>query len=131
MKLKRKVFIEKGQLDIAPLMDVMFLLLIFFMLTSSFIFQPGIRVNLPKAVTSEVLQRELLVVTVTESNEIFINERPVPMSELSSRIAIAAKSELPILIKADKTANLGSIIKVWDLCRKFEIKQINIATTQQ
>ena len=130
MRFKRKVFLEKGRLDIAPLIDVVFLLLIFFMLTSSYIFQPGIRVNLPRAVTSEVLHRELLVITVTSDNKVYINERPITGEELLSRITIASRDEQPLLIKADKEADLGKVIEVWDLCRKVEVKQINIATTQ-
>ncbi|MFC1644119.1 ExbD/TolR family protein [Candidatus Omnitrophota bacterium] len=130
MRFKRKVFLEKGRLDIAPLIDVVFLLLIFFMLTSSFIFQPGIRVNLPRAVTSEVLHKELLIVTITEDNEVFINERPVSGDELVSRITIAARDEQPLLIKADKKVDLGKVIEVWDICRQVDVKQINIATTQ-
>lgn len=130
MEFKRKVFIEKGRLDIAPLIDVIFLLLIFFMLTSSFIFQPGIRVNLPKAVTSEVLHKELLIVTITEDNEIFIDERPVGGEELRSRITIAAKEGQPLLIRADRDTDLGRVIEIWDICRQVNVKQINIATTQ-
>ena len=130
MRLKRKIFLEKGQLDIAPLIDVVFLLLIFFMLTSSFIFQPGIRVNLPRAVTSEVLHKELLIITITEDNGIFINERPIGGDELVSRITIAARDNQPLLIRADKKANLGKVIEVWDICRQVDVKQINIATTQ-
>ncbi|MBU3912097.1 MAG: biopolymer transporter ExbD, partial [Candidatus Omnitrophica bacterium] len=61
MRLKRHVQFEKGHLDIAPLIDCVFLLLIFFLLTSNFIFQPGIKINLPKAVTSEVVQENTLV----------------------------------------------------------------------
>lgn len=130
MRFKRKVSLEKGHLDIAPLIDVIFLLLIFFMLTSSFIFQPGIRVNLPKAVTSEVLHRELLVVVVTDENEVYINERPVDGEELASRISLAGRESQSLLIKADKGADLGKVIEVWDLCRQVDIKQVNIATTQ-
>lgn len=130
MRLKRKIFLEEGRLDIAPLIDVVFLLLIFFMLTSSFIFQPGIRVNLPRAVTSEVLHKELLIVTITEDNGVFINERPISGDELVSRITIAARDKQPLLIRADKKANLGKVVEVWDICRQVDVKQINIATTQ-
>ena len=130
MRFKRKISIEKGQLDLAPLIDVVFLLLIFFMLTSSFIFQPGIRVNLPKAVTSEVLHRDVLVVTISKDDKIYINERPIEGEELISRVTMAANDDQPILIKADKDAKLGKIIKIWDICRQVDVKQINIATTQ-
>ena len=51
-RFKRHIELEHGRLDLAPLIDVVFLLLIFFMLTSSFVIQPSITINLPKAVTS-------------------------------------------------------------------------------
>ena len=131
MKFKRRVSLEKGRLDIAPLIDVIFLLLVFFMLTSSFIFQPGIKINLPQALTSEVIQRENLVIVVRENNEIYINERQVAYDELSSRMKIAAKEAKPILIKADRSASLGKVVEVWDMCRAEGIQKINIATTQK
>ena len=131
MKFKRRAFLETGQLDIAPLIDIIFLLLVFFMLTSSFIFQPGIKINLPKVFTSEVIQRENLIIVVTEDNTLHINERRIDHDELSSRLKIAAKESKPILIKADRKASLGKVVEVWDLCRSEGIRKINIATTQK
>ncbi len=130
MKFKRKVFLETGVLDLAPLIDVVFLLLIFFMLTSSFVFQPGIRVNLPKAVTSEVLHREMLIITITDDNKMFVNERPVGKDELVSRVKMASEENKPLLIRADHNADIGKVIEIWDICRQMDVKQINIATTQ-
>jgi len=130
MRFKRRVFLEKGNLDIAPLIDVIFLLLIFFMLTSSFIFQPGIKINLPKALTSEVIQRENLVIVVTEDSSIYIDDREITDEELASRIKIAGKKSKPILIKADSRASLGRVVELWDLCRVEGVQKINIATTQ-
>ena len=130
MRFKRRVFLEKGNLDIAPLIDVIFLLLIFFMLTSSFIFQPGIKINLPKALTSEVIQRENLVIVVTEDSSIYIDDREITDEELASRIKIAGKKSKPILIKADARASLGRVVELWDLCRVEGVQKINIATTQ-
>lgn len=130
MKFKRHIELEKGQLDIAPLIDVVFNLLIFFMLTSSFVFQPGIKVNLPKAVTSEVIDEKSLIVAVTSNNYIYLNDRAITMSELASRLRIAAKENKSMLIKADRRASLGKVVEVWDLCRDEGISQINIATSQ-
>ena len=130
MKFKRRTSLEKGQLDIAPLIDVVFLLLIFFMLTSSFIFQPGIKINLPKALTSEVIHRENLIIVITDDNSLYISDRLIDGEELSSRLEIARKEAKPILIKADRKASLGKVVEVWDLCRAGGIEKINIATTQ-
>ena len=86
--------------------------------------------SLPRAVTSEALHKELLVVTITADGGIFINERPIGGDELVSRITIAARDEQPLLIRADKKADLGKVIEIWDICRQVDVKQINIATTQ-
>jgi len=131
MKFKRRTELKKGQLDIAPLMDVIFLLLIFFMLTSSFIFQPGIKVNLPKAVTSEALHEKSLVILITNTDVIYLNDRAITTKELNSRMRIAAKEKKPLLIKADRRASMGKIVEIWDMCREAGISQINIATSQE
>jgi len=130
MKFKRRVSLEKGHLDIAPLIDIVFLLLIFFMLTSSFIFQPGIKVNLPKAITSEVIHRENLILVIDRNDNIRLNERTVNDAELKSRLSLASQQDRPVLIKADRTVSLGQVVRIWDLCRQENIKRINIATTQ-
>ena len=130
-KLKRRTEIKKGQLDIAPLIDVVFLLLIFFMLTSNFVFQPGIKVSLPKAITSEVISSENIVVTVTGQDLLFLNEKPITINDLVVQLKEAAKEEKTLLLKADTSASLGRVVEIWDLCRELGIAQINIATNQK
>jgi biopolymer transport protein ExbD len=119
------------QIDIAPLIDIVFQLLIFFMLTSSFIMQPGIKVNLPKAVTSEVVKFENIELLITGENVTYLNGRVVTMQELETLFKQAAKREQTILIKADKRASLGRVVEIWDLARDLGISQINIATNQE
>lgn len=131
MKFKRRTSMERGSLttiDIAPLVDIIFLLLIFFMLTSSFVFQPGIKVNLPKAITSEVLGQESIIITVTGENLIYYNGKLATMKQLEENLKI--HSNRPLLIKADRKAALGRVVEVWDICRTLGIGQVNIATNQ-
>ena len=132
MKFKRHLKLEKNlhTIDIAPLIDVIFLLIIFFMLTSSFIFQPGIKVRLPRAITSEMLSEENAIITVTAENLIYYNKNLVTVKELSSTLKKVASARLPVLIKADRKASLGRIVEVWDICRQEGVSQVNIATTQ-
>ncbi len=130
-RLKRRTEIKKGQLDIAPLIDVVFLLLIFFMLTSNFVFQPGIKVTLPKAITSEVISSENLVVTVTGQDLLFLNDKPITVTELVSKLKEAHQESRSLLLKADTNASLGRVVEIWDLCRELGIPQINIATNQK
>lgn len=130
-RLKRRTSIRKGELDIAPLIDVVFLLLIFFMLTSNFVFQPGIKVSLPKAITSEVISSENIVVTVTGQDLLFLNEKPITINELVAKLKEDTGGSKSLLLKADTSASLGRVVEIWDLCRELGIPQINIATNQK
>ncbi len=130
-RLKRRTEIKKGQLDIAPLVDVMFLLLIFFMLTSNFVVQPGIKVSLPKAVSSEVIRSENLVVTLTGQDLLFLNDQPITVQGLTVQIRQAALDDKTVLLKADTSASLGRVVEIWDMCREYGVPQINIATNQK
>jgi len=130
MRFKRHVELEKGQLDVTPLINVILQLLIFFILTSSFVVQPGIKVNLPKAVTSEVIHEKSLILLITADNHVYLNDRLITMPELSSRLKIAAKENKPLLIKADRRTLLDKVVAILDLCRKEGLSQINIATNQ-
>lgn len=119
-----------SSIDFAPLIDVVFLLLIFFMLTSSFIFQPGIKVNLPRAITSEALSEKNIIITITAENLIYMDGKLVTINELSSRLKNIAGFRRSILIKADEKASLGRVVKIWDICRQEGISKVNIATSQ-
>jgi biopolymer transport protein ExbD len=128
MKFKRRVKIEKGMVDLTPLVNVFFLLFIFFLFTSSFIFQPGIKVSLPKAITSEVIQQEAVVVTVTKDGRIYLNDREISRGELASSLRLMARDGMSLLIKADSQSSLGRVVEVWDMCRSAGVLQVSIAT---
>ena len=122
---------EPPDINLAPLIDVVFLLLIFFMLTSNYVLQPGIRVSLPKAISSEVINSENLVVTVTGQDLIFLNDQPVSIQDLKPQIRQAAQDSKTVLLKADTGSSLGRVVEIWDMCRDMGVPQINIATNQK
>lgn len=132
MRFTRHTKLEAGlrQIDIAPLVDVIFQLLIFFMLSSSFTFQSGINVKLPKAVTSDVIKEENYIITITSENVVYLNNAIVTLKELNEELGKPAAKQRPILIKADRRASMGRIVDVWDLCRNLGLERINIATNQ-
>ncbi|HDM37751.1 MAG TPA: biopolymer transporter ExbD, partial [Candidatus Omnitrophica bacterium] len=83
---KSRLQIKRKTMELTPLIDVVFLLLIFFMLTSSFISQPGIKINLPKALTGQLLQQDTLVLTITEDNRIYFNNKRILFKELKDKL---------------------------------------------
>ena len=132
MKFRRHTKLEHGleQIDIAPLIDVIFQLLIFFMLSSSFTFQSGINVKLPKAVTSDIIKEENFIITITSENITYLNGTVVTMKELEEKLSVPGSKDRLLLIKADRRASVGRIVDIWDLCRNLGIERINIATNQ-
>ena len=119
--------LEAVQVDIAPLIDMVFQLLIFFMLTSSFVLQPGIRVALPKAATGRQATSAQFVVTLTKDHLVYWEEEIVTMEELRARLE-AAGGEKPVMIRSDRHAYVEKLIEIWDLCRETGYQEVHIAT---
>lgn len=130
MRFKRHVELEHGlrQIDITPLIDMVFQLLIFFMLTSSFIMQSGIKVNLPKAVTAEPGREENVIIAISRENVLYLDKKVLTNRELKDVLSRAQKDNIPVLIMADQYANLGRVVEVWDMARDLGVEEVNIAT---
>ena len=126
MRLARR-WTEAVPVDIAPLIDVVFQQLIYFMLTSSFVLHPGIRVTLPKAVTSQRLSASNLVVTLTKDHVIYWEDQVVTFKELRDKLKRAG-GDKPVLIRADRHAYVEKLIDLWDLCRDIGYREVHIAT---
>ncbi len=117
-------------LDIAPLIDVVFLLLIFFMLSSRFITQTGIKVTLPAATIKEVHPLEKIILYITEDDNIYLNEKRINLSHLLPRLKTELNESLDksIIIKADEKVNLGLAVKVMDIAKRAGAKNLIIST---
>ncbi len=101
------------------------------MLTSSFTFQSGIKVKLPRAITSDVIKEESLTITVTSENIIYLDNAVSTIDEIRRTLEKSTNKNRPILIKADRRASLGRALDIWDLCRELGIEQVNLATDQR
>jgi len=129
VKFSRTIKVHKGYLDMTPLIDVVFLLLIFFMLSSSFILQSGIKVELPNAVSSESLKNTHTIITILQNKGIYVNDKPVAMNKLPKVLEDFSKDS--VIIQADGGVELDTVVSVWDICRRIGVKAINIATKQK
>lgn len=129
MRFRKRVEIEKGRLDLTPLVDVVLLLLIFFMLTSSFIIQPSIPVKLPKAVTGKSLAARRIELFITSEDIIYMHGAPVTLKDLKKKLKDLKTKSMGVLIKSDRKASLGKVVQIWDICRQVGITQIDLATS--
>ena len=120
----------KLEVNIVSLIDVVLLLVIFFMITTSFVAQPGIKVKLPQASAKEVRQKKELAVIITKDKKIYLNEDLISLALLPKRLNKALKEgNKPILIiKADELVPHGLVVKVMDTAKKTGIETLAIAT---
>ena len=130
MKFQKRIKLEHGleQIDIVAMINVMFLLLVFFLLSNYLTVQSGANVKLPKTVTSDVVNEDNFIVTITSENILYVNRKIVTLKELSRELEKIAHQNKPLIIKADRRVSMGRVVDVWDLCRKYGVERINIAT---
>jgi biopolymer transport protein ExbD len=97
MRTRPNISIFVGRPDFIPIVDVFFLLLIFFLISSSLVFQPGIPVELPKVHDSSMSAAEKVVVTITASGQIFLNDSPVKDEDLPRKLRETIRSRVTIV----------------------------------
>lgn len=118
------------RINITTLIDVMFILLIFFMVTSTFIEQPGMSLELPESEASQTSRLENFTVFVSKSGDLYLNDRPVTSDSLAVRIKrnLPRVKEKTLVIKADKTAQHGVVVQIMDIARKTGLEKVVIGT---
>lgn len=112
------------------LTDIVLLLLIFFLLSSSFIIQPGIKVQLPKAVSAETESSDRIYITVTRNQVIYLNQEQILKGELGIRLKelLTDDPNKLIVIQADKNLTLENTIEIIDITRIAGAQRFMIAT---
>ena len=118
-------------MNLAPLVDVVFLLLLFFMLTSQFIKESAIKITLPESKAAETAaDNEPKTVTITEKGLIYFMDKAVKLEDLQKAIIESHEKDF-IRIKADSDVSLGLMVKVIDEVKLAGIKQFSIVTQQK
>ncbi len=125
MQFRIKRYI-KPVINIASLVDVLFLLLIFFMVTSAFVEQPNIKLELPATRHSEVSKVERTVLTISRDGQLFLKEKPVEKQNLEKelrRLRLDTGEEV-LVLKADKMVPYGDVVDVMDNAKGAGFKKV-------
>jgi biopolymer transport protein ExbD len=117
------------ELNMAPLIDMIFILLIFFLVTTSFVQETGLDIDKPSAATAVVRESADLVIGITRENRIFMGRREIDADRLGLAVerAITEKPEAEVLIVADTQSATGTVIEVMDACRLAGARAISMA----
>jgi biopolymer transport protein ExbD len=121
----------RAQLDLLPLIDVIFLLLIFFMVSTTFIsMENKMKVDLPSASTGKSSTNKIIAVTVLEDGTVFLGEKIVSLSELQPELSVRLQEAIDkgVVIKADRSARHGLVVSVMDRVKKAGAERLALAT---
>ena len=119
--------------SLSSLTDIVFLLLIFFLLTSQFVIQTGVKVKLPSSQLNEQSIPTKMIVSLTEDGKVYIGSEETDINELSIKIDGLKEvvNESNLIIRADKTVNIDLVIQVIDAAKAVGIDKFTIETEKQ
>lgn len=116
-------------IDMGPLMDMVFILLIFFVVTSTFTRETGVDVTKPQAQTASALNKENIMIAITREGTVHINERQVDLIALKDVLqqTISKAPDREAVIIADEGSETGTLVRVIDICTLAGVKKVSIA----
>lgn len=130
MRLGRRVHKQdEAQVDLTPMLDIVFIMLIFFIVTSSFVRESGIEVDRPSATNIVSQDKAGIHVAVTANNDIYIDKRMVDAERVQAalEVLLVEKPNSGLVIQADERAHSGIVVKVMDAAKSAGIENIALA----
>lgn len=127
---------SSAQVDLVPMIDIVFQLILFFLVSTTFALLPGISVNLPNSSTSEGISSGGITITMKDSGEVWFNSTPVDFDSLNKELAAfeevsyEEREQFPINLEADSLVTNGQIVKVFDILRQNGFSAVNLRTTE-
>ena len=123
---------EEATIDMTRMLDVVFIMLIFFIVTASFVKEAGIDVNRPDAATAVKKDRANILVAISDTGEIWINKRQIDVRAVQANIERlhAENPQGTVVIQADKKATTETLIKVMDAARAAGVFDVSIAAQE-
>lgn len=134
MQFKRKLNTRSG-IDMIPMIDVIFQLILFFLVSTTFAILPGITLQLPESSTAEPTAMTRLAVVVVSRDEVYLNNDRVSLAGLESRLALISEAERAeiksVTLEADQSVPYGLTIEILDILRMAGFRGINLHTLER
>ncbi|MBT4522373.1 MAG: biopolymer transporter ExbD [Halieaceae bacterium] len=121
---------DEAQIDLTPMLDVVFIMLIFFIVTASFIKEAGVEVNRPQASTSEPSENVNILIAITATDEIWMDNRRVDIRAVRANIERlhAENPKGAVVIQADNKSTTEIVVSVLDSSREAGVYDVSLAT---
>ena len=133
MKIDLTLQEDKPRLMIIPMIDIIFFLLVFFMMSMlTMVVQKSVPLNLPQATSAKVSMEENIPITVTEDGTVYYEQEKISLGDLENRLWSKKQSgELSIILRGDAAADYGKVVQVMDMIKNLGISKVYIATDTQ
>ena len=123
-------------LDLIPMIDIVFQLILFFLVSTTFALLPGITVQLPESSTAEGGETRGLIITLSADGGIWFSNKAVTLEELNQELLAfdtesVPREQYPIQLEADALVTNGTIVQLFDLLRKNGFSAVNLRTVQE
>lgn len=124
---------EESQIDLTPMLDVVFIMLIFFIVTSTFVKESGVDVTRPNAETTVVTESSAIQIGITAQNQVFMDKRPVDKRAIRANVerALAENPGASVVIVADQDSNTHTLIEVMDQARLAGASSVSVAAENE
>ena len=124
---------EEEEINITPMLDVVFILLIFFIVTANFIKEPGLEVNRPDSETAEPTENAAILIAVGNAGEIYMDGRRIDKRQVKANVVrlLAENPQGSVVIQADEKATADTIMAVMDGAREAGVYNISLASEPQ
>ena len=136
MKFKNKREGIRSNVDMTPMIDIVFQLILFFLVSTTFATLPGIKLNLPQSHTAESTSMMGITITADSNGALYFNDKEVSMTSLGKELltfdtGTTKKEEFPVSLEADSEVTNGTIVKIFDVIRESGYCVINLRTTAE
>ena len=120
---------DESDINLTPMLDVVFIMLIFFIVTASFVKEAGIDISRPAAGTAERKERGNILIAITENDQIWMDRRQVDVRALRANIErlYAENPQGSVVIQADKNSKNGLLVEVMDAARASGVTNVSLA----
>ena len=119
----------QAEINLSPMIDCIFILLIFFIVTTVFVEEPGVDVFKPDATVDARLERNSIIIAITADNKVVYGGKELGISGVGARVRqLLQKEDLPVILEADARAEHGVFSKVWSEVKNAGAKKISIST---
>ena len=132
--MRRKTLLQEesevDNIDISPLIDIIFILLIFFIVTTVFIEETGVKINRPEAVSANNLEKESVLIAITDSMDIIYAKKNIGISGVRNVVAklLRKDSNTPVIIQSDRNVPTHLLIKVIDEAKMSGANKVSVST---